>query len=242
MAAPAHPAVEETEALSRFLTEEGVPADAGILYVPCGIGRRALALADRGYRVTAVDPNVIGIEAARARVPPGIGDRLRFHASPWEELPGADASERFNVILCLDHALGRHAEAEDAAFLRRLRDRLAPEGRLVVDLLHRDFFSARPRPFAFHVLGNVEQHEFRAFDPLSGELALTWRFYEREGETLRHRTDSSVRLRLFTPHEARELLETAGWRVEGAWGGWGREPIHADRRKLILLARPSTRN
>lgn len=241
MAAPAHPTVEETEILHRFLAKEGVADDARVLYVPCGIGRRAFALADRGYRVSAVDPNAIGIEAVRARVPAAIRDRLTFLAAPWEALPGTGADERFDVILCLDHALGRHSEAEDVAFLRRLGDHLVPEGRLVVDLLHRDFFAARPRPFAFHVLGNVEQHEFRSFDSLSGELELTWRFYERDGESLRHRTDSSVRLRLFTPHEARELLEAAGWRVDGAWGGYGREPIHAERRKLVLLARPSAR-
>ncbi len=242
MAVPTHPAIETAGSLASFLGTLGVQDDARILYVPCGIGRRALALAERGFVVTAVDPNEVGIEAARSRVPPSLAGRVRLVAVPWESLPGLAPEERFDAILCLDHALGRHAEAEDAGFLSRLREYLAPGGLLILDLLHRDFFAARPRPFAFHVLGNVEQHEFRAFDPLSGVLELRWKFYERDGESLRHRTDSSVRLRLFTPHEARELLEAAGWGVEGAYGGWGRESIHADRRKLVLVARPAPRD
>lgn len=237
-----HPTQEETPSLVRFLEEEKVAPDASLLYVPCGIGRRAMSLAERGFRVTAVDPNAIGIETARARVPASLAERVRLRAVPWEGLPGVDEGERFDVVLCLDHALGRHTADEDAAFLGRLRACLAPDGILIVDLLHRDFFAARPRPFAFHILGNLEQHEFRAFDPLTGALDLTWKFYERQGEDLRHRTDSSARLRLFTPHEARELLEVAGWRVDAAFGGWGRESIHADRRKLVLLARPAARD
>jgi len=60
---------DDVESLAAFLREEGVPAGARILDVPCGIGRRALGLARVGYRVTAVDansgapvaPNVSGI-------------------------------------------------------------------------------------------------------------------------------------------------------------------------------------
>ena len=78
-------------------------------------------------------------------------------------------------------------------------------------------------------------------DPLAGVLELTWKFYERVGEHLRHRADSSARMRLLTPHEARALLEVAGWRVEAAYGGWGREAIGAGRRKLALVARPAAR-
>lgn len=242
MTASVHPTVEESGSLAHFLLEEGLRPDAHLLYAPCGIGRRALTLAEQGFRVTAVDPNAIGIEAAQARLPAALAGRVRFRASAWDELPGAGAGERFDAVLCLDHALGRHPEEEDVAFLKRLRESLSTEGLLVVDLLHRDFFASRPRPFAFHVLRNVEQHEFRSFDALDGTLELTWRFYEHEGENLRHRTDSSTRLRLYTPHEARELLEEAGWRVDGAFGGWGREAIHADRRKLVLLARPAARD
>ncbi|MFA5896560.1 MAG: hypothetical protein WC985_06615 [Thermoplasmata archaeon] len=43
------------------------------------------------------------------------------------------------------------------------------------------------------------------------------------------------------PHEADSLLEAAGWHVDAAYGGWGREAVSAERRKLVLVARPTAR-
>ncbi len=231
----------EAQAIATFLAHEDVKRGARILDVPCGIGRRALALAEEGFEVTAVDPNEIGIQAARARVPETVASRLRLASTPRETIPGLATDERFDAILCLDHALGRGSREQDVAFLSRLVHHATERGILVVDFLHRDYFALRLRPFSFHVLGTIEQHEFRSFDPLTGVLELTWKFYERSGQDLRHRMDSSVRLSLLTPHGARELLETAGWRVHGVFGGWEREPVSAERRKLILVTRPAAR-
>lgn len=232
---------EEAEAIETFLEQEKVSPGSRLLDAPCGIGRRALALAARSFHVIAVDPNDVGIEAAKARVPPNLRPFLRFGTAPVERMPGLREDERFDCILCLDHALGRETSEKEAAFLARLRKHLAPGGVLVMDLLHRDFFAVRSKPFSFHVIGSVEQHEFRSFDPLTGVLELTWKFYERVGEDLRHRTDSSVKMRLLTPHEADSLLEAAGWHVDAAYGGWGHEAVSAERRKLVLVARPTAR-
>ncbi|HEY7588080.1 MAG TPA: methyltransferase domain-containing protein [Thermoplasmata archaeon] len=228
---------DEVESLAGFLAAEGVGPGSRILDVPCGIGRRALGLAEAGFEVTAVDANETGMEVARARTPQSLSSRLRFLSSPAAAYPNLPRGETFDAILSLDHPVGRDGGEQDLVFLRRLQGHLAPQGVLVLGLFHRDFFAARSRPFAFHVLGIVEQHEFRSFDPLTGVLELTWKFYERKGEDLRHLTDASARLQLLTPHEARALLEAAGWRAEGLYGGWEREPPTADRRKLILVAR-----
>jgi len=226
----------DAAAIAAFLAGRGVKRGARILDAPCGLGRRALALAEEGFHVTAVDPNSVGIEAARARVPASLAARLHFVCVPKEELPGPTPRERVDAVLCLDHALARGTQDEDLALLARFADRLAPSGVLVVELLNRDFFTARPRPFAFHVVGNLEQHEFRTFDPGTGVLELRWEVYEREGQDLRHRMDSSATLRLLTPHEARALLETAGWELREIVGGWEGEALGADRRKLLLVA------
>lgn len=236
MAIPeARPPGHEVSDIAEFLARHGVCGDARILDVPCGLGRRAFGLAERGYRVTAVDANAIGIDAARSRVPRRLRERLLFEALPREAWPGPGGP--FAVVLCLDHALGRGSAGEDASFLTRLRASVAPGGLLVLEVLHRDFFTLRPKPFAFHVLGSMEQHEFRIFDPATGMLEFSWRFYERDGESLKHRAASSLRLRLLTPHEVRELCEDAGWRVEGVSGGWRDEPVKPERRHLVLAAR-----
>lgn len=232
---PAHP---ESEEIAAFLAGAGVARGARILDAPCGLGRRARGLAEQGFHVTAVDTNAVAVEALRRRVPTRLGDRLACRASTREAMPDLPPTERFGVILSMDHPLGRDDGPADVAFLARLRDHLAGDGFLLLEVFHRDFFAARPRPFAYHVIGDVEQHEFRKFDPVSGRLQLDWRFYQREGEDLRHRGSSSAALRLLAPHEVEVLLEDAGWRAEAWYGGWAQEAISADRRKLLVVARP----
>lgn len=237
--APARPGGDE---IAAFLVGAGVPRDVRILDAPCGLGRRAQGLAERGFHVTAVDTNAVAVEALRRRATKRLGDRLVCRASTREAMPGLPSTERFRVILSLDHPLGRDDGRADVAFLGRLREHLAEDGLFLLEILHRDFFAARPRPFAYHVIGDVEQHEFRTFDPVSGRLQLDWRFYQREGEDLRYRGGSSSTFRLLAPHEIEALLEKAGWRVDAWYGGWGKEAVFVDRRKLLVAARPSARS
>lgn len=231
----------ETDEITGFLEAEGVRSGARLLDIPCGIGRRARALADQGYRVVGVDPNAVAIEALRRRIPKKLTERLDYRATDPAAISGVALGDMFDAILCLDHAIGRGTRARDVAFLGALRDHAARDGLLVVDFLHRDFFASRPRPFAYHVVGDVEQHEFRAFDPVTGILDLTWKFYRRDGTDLRFRGISSARLRLLAPHEAEAVLRDAGWDVRAQYGGWRKEAVSADHRKLLLEARPAAR-
>lgn len=238
--APRIPAGEAGE-VAAFLATAGIAGGARILDAPCGIGRRAFALAEHGYRVTAADPNGVAIGALKARVRPDLASRLQFRQASRETLPGPPVDERFDLILCLDHAIGRGPPEDDVALLERFRGHLAPGGFLLVELLHRDFYASRPRPFAYHVVAGMEQHEFRSFDPRTGVLDLTWKFYQQDGQDLRFRGSSSEHLRLLAPHEAQRLLREGGWLVEGSYGGWNRDAVSPDRRKLILVARPVAR-
>jgi len=233
------PPLEDVEAIRMFLQEEGIALGAHLLDAPCGIGRRAIGLAESGYEITAIDTNEIGIAAAKERIPAAIANRLHLAAVPRDAMPGISAGTRFDAILCLDHALGRGSTADDVAFLRRLEAHARPGGKLILDFLNRDFFASRPRPFAFHTIGSLEQHEFRSFDPVTSALRLEWKFYERVGENLKHRTDSSAELVLLTPRDLAAILGQSGWRMVGAWGGWHREAVTADHRKLIVLATPA---
>jgi len=233
------PPLEDVESIRMFLQEERIAPTAHLLDVPCGIGRRTVGLAEAGFDVTAVDPSEMAIQAAKERIPDSITDRLHFLAAPRDALPGLSAGIRFEAILCLDYALDRGPMTDQVAFLDRLATHVGSEGRLILDLLNRDFFASRPRPFAFHTIGSLEQHEFRSFDPATGVLRLEWKFYERVGQDLKHRTDSSAELILLTPRDLAASLSQAGWRMVGVWGGWRREAVTADHRKLIVLATPA---
>jgi len=129
-AAVVRPPLEDVESIRMFLHEERIAPGAHLLDVPCGIGRRALGLAEAGFDVTAVDPNEMAIHAAKERIPDSIADRLHFVSVPRDALPGLVAGTRFDAILCLDHALGRGPRSDDVAFLGRLATHVGPDGRL----------------------------------------------------------------------------------------------------------------
>src|SRR5207249_2602422 len=76
--AAVRPPLEDVESIRMFLQEERIMPGAHLLDVPCGIGRRAVGLAESGFEVTAVDPNEIGIAAAKERIAGPIADRLHL--------------------------------------------------------------------------------------------------------------------------------------------------------------------
>src|SRR2546427_336870 len=88
------PPLEDVEAIRMFLEKEGIAPGAHLLDVPCGIGRRAVGLAEAGYQVTAVDPNEMGIAAATERVPHAVVKRSRRAAASRRPLPGLPAGAR----------------------------------------------------------------------------------------------------------------------------------------------------
>src|SRR5216117_703722 len=80
--AAVRPPLEDVESIRMFLQEERIMPGAHLLDVPCGIGRRAVGLAESGFEVTAVDPNEIGIAAAKERIAGPIADRLHLASGP----------------------------------------------------------------------------------------------------------------------------------------------------------------
>src|SRR5437870_12148594 len=91
------PPLEDVESTRMFLREERIAPGAHLLDVPCGIGRRAVGLAEAGFDVTAVDPNEMAIHASKERIPASIANRLHFAAAPRDALPGLAAGSRFDA-------------------------------------------------------------------------------------------------------------------------------------------------
>src|SRR2546425_13245881 len=104
-AAVVRPPLEDVESIRMFLLEERIAPGAHLLDVPCGIGRRALGLAEAGFDVTAVDPNEMAIHAAKERIPDSTAARLHFGSVPRDALPGLSPGPRFDGSLSLDPRL-----------------------------------------------------------------------------------------------------------------------------------------
>ena len=113
----------------------GCPDGGDLLDVPCGFGRHSLPLARAGYRVTGVDRSQVLLDEAARRAAGERGPKLV--RADYRELPFADAS--FDAALNLFTSLGYLGDEEDTRVLAEIRRVLRPEGRLVIETMHRDW-------------------------------------------------------------------------------------------------------
>jgi SAM-dependent methyltransferase len=208
----------------------GCVSGSVILDAGCGNGRHAWPLAGAGYEVIGLDSSRVLLAAARRAV--RDARRPRFVRGSYATLPFAPRS--FDAVLCLGTALGYFGDDADRAALREFRRVLAPEGRLVVETLHRSEIGARlseheERPLAS---GGVLRFE-RRFDRARSVM--------RETQRLESGTASgsprTYELRVYDERELRRMLEDAGFAVTGrhaSLAGDGGEPTPVT--PLVLVA------
>ena len=225
----ARKAAREAEAAARLL---GLKRGARVLDLCCGAGRHAIPLARRGCRVTGLDINPDLLAAARkatrrrgVRVELVCGDarRLKFDRA-------------FDAVVNLFTSFGYFAtEAEDLAVLRGARRALAPGGALLMDLLNKEWLmrhfrsrlSRRGEGRVSRVLSSLD------FDFERGRLE-TRRVLVMKGEG---RRVTRLSIRLYTLTELTRLLDAAGLRLEGAWGGLDRRPYGFDTFRMVVVAK-----
>jgi SAM-dependent methyltransferase len=200
-----------------------------ILDVCCGYGRHSLELARRGYRhVVGVDLSPPLLARAR-RAARTEGLRVAFRRGDMRRLRFRGT---FDVALNLFTSFGYFAEeTEDLAALRGMARALRPGGRLLMDLLNREWLVRhfQPRFRDETALGTVENN--LTFDLASGRLRNQRRF----GRGGRRRT-LAVEFRVYGLTEMVRLLEAAGLRYERAYGNFEGAAYGMDTFRMIVVS------
>jgi SAM-dependent methyltransferase len=140
-AVPEAQSEREADALVRLLN---LPPGARILDVPCGGGRIAFPLADRGFLVTGVDQSVAFLDHARSA---DRASRICWEQRDMRDLPWAGA---FDGAVCAGNSFGYLDNAGNGAFLRAVRAALKPGSRFVLDtpmVLENLLGHLQPRPW-----------------------------------------------------------------------------------------------
>lgn len=221
---------KNTAAEIEFILEHAAPPPGGaILDLGCGTGRHAVPLAQRGFRVTAIDisEGMLAIAAERARAAGVTVELIRADAGAFSR-PHA-----FDTALCLCEGafcLLRDDEdpiAHDAAILRNLHEALRPGGTLILNALSalRMVRNATPQSIAAGAFDPTTMCERSDVLELAPGMGLEGRLRERG----------------YTAPELRRLAEHIGFRVRGVYGGtagdWGLRPVTLDDYELMLIAR-----
>jgi SAM-dependent methyltransferase len=207
----------------------GCPAGGDLVDVPCGFGRHAVPLARAGYRVVGVDRSPVLLAEARRRA--GDERRPRLERADYRELPFAD--ESFDAALNLFTSLGYLGDEEDTDVLREIGRVLRPEGRLVIETMHRDLLVRGFQEHDWRLLGAgrllLEQS---TFDPRSGLAQTTQTLIDKTGE----RESRSFSVRVYTATELVAMLSRAGFAESRCFGDLDGGPFATDTR-LVIVAR-----
>ena len=198
-AVPPEHTKREAERLDKLLA---VAAGAEILDVPCGAGRVALALAERGYRVTGVDWSSEFLQHARA----GNGRVVRWEQRDMRDLPWAG---RFDAAFCVGNSFGYLDDDGNREFLQAVRKTLKKGGRFVLEtpmLIENLLAHLQPRPW--WQVGDLQLLVENHYDPLKGRLDIEYTFVSGGQVDVRRGSH-----RAYSCRELRELIESSGFSV-----------------------------
>lgn len=228
-----------------FFLDEASRVSGPVLEIGVGTGRLALVLAAAGV-------DVVGIDSSPAML--RVLERKR---AQWPDLPGrvrplaADTRcfalrQRFALaIVPFRTFLYLLTRADQRRGLRTIRRHLALGGRLVLA-----FFVPPTALLRLRRTAQAEMTRFSAPDGPGEVIAYDWTEFVAHQSVISHITYQRVNARgrpieqrehtlvcrYLLPEEVPPLLESCGYRVVAAYGGFDRRPLTADSHEQIWIA------
>lgn len=217
-----------------------------ILECAVGTGRIALALAQAGYDVWGVDRDPAMLARAEEKwgaLRDGSPGKL---TTTLADMTDFHLRRRFDLVFIAFNTFLTLAESEHReSFLRRVRDRLKPNGRFIIDLSQPDC--------SLMAMGHPERLDYIVEDPDSGrlvrryswlrcdmarqrsEVSFEYRWNAPDGE--QHTATTSFPICIVFPEEMRLLLRLTGFEVEEIHGDHDGSPFTRDSPRMIFVAR-----
>ncbi len=204
-------------------------ADERVLDAPCGHGRMANLLAEKGLVVTGVDATPAFIDMAR-RDAEARNVAVDYRVGDLRDL-GVDGP--FDAAICWFTSFGYFDDDGNRTVLRQFAERLRPGGRLGIEMLHHDGYVRQftAPPFTAPLFrGNDVMIDSATFDPVTGRVVTERTIYrDREIRRTQHQ------IRLPTIPEFDSWLEAAGF-TQRSFHGAGGDPPTVDDRRLVVVA------
>lgn len=213
-----------------FLVDEfRLPPGASILDVGCGTGRHSIGLALQGFKVTGIDLSREMLRVAEEKRRRHAVEAAFICTNAQDYV--AEAPHDAAICLC-EGALCLLGSADDPferdlEILKMVRRALKPGGTFVATVIN-----------ACRQLRAITDQDVA--DGRYDLLAMV-EISEMEYETPEGKRRITVRERGYAPPELRRLMELAGFRVEGLYGGtagaWRRKLPRLDEMELMVIAR-----
>ncbi|MPZ49864.1 MAG: methyltransferase domain-containing protein [Dehalococcoidia bacterium] len=226
---------ERAEQEVGFVTEAlALTEGESVLDLCCGQGRHALLLASRGMKVTGQDLSEEYLTlAAKAAAAGGI--EIETVHSDMRLIP---FEARFDAVINMFSAFGYlEDEAEDAKVLAAVSQALKPGGRLLMDLLNREWVMGNVVPHDWHTGEDGTLYlEHREVDLVASRNHVSFTAIAPDGS---RREIAGHHFRLYTLTELVKMLSAVGLEFARAYGGFEGEDYGIGTRRMIVVARKS---
>jgi SAM-dependent methyltransferase len=208
----------------------GLPPGAAVLDLACGIGRHAIGMALRGYRVTGVDFNARYLEIA-AEDAARAGATVEWKQGDMRELPFPGG---FAAAYSYFTSFGYYTDAENDAVLGLIARALDPGGRFLLDMANRDWVLTHPQQRTWNSYPNdTLVMEEVSLDLRTSRVTSRQILIPPQGGA---QVVKTFDLRVYTCAELTALMERHGLVVREVWGGPDRSPYSTESRRLVMLA------
>jgi SAM-dependent methyltransferase len=208
-----------------------LPAGASVLDLCCGHGRHAVALAQKGYRITGLDLSAYHLRLARQAAARAKVD-IEWVRADMREIP-QEMTGRFDAVINMFTSFGfLESEAEDQKVLDGVARALKPGGKFVIDFINREWVIRQYQEREWKQQGDVIVLEQRRFDLATGRNTAEATVVEADGS----KRSFEVVMRMYTAVELISMLRAAGLRWRRLWGDFDGRDLSLDSRRLIVLS------
>ncbi len=222
---------ERTRAEVEFIERELMLAPGSrVLDLACGIGRHAVAMAARGFRVTGFDFNERYLALGRAAAEKA-GVTVDWRQGDMRAM-AFDAE--FDGVYSYFTSFGYFDDAENEQVLGRIARTLKPGGRLLMDVINRDHLLTHPLQRGWMqredgaLLMEENSIEIRTSRVTSRQILIE--------PGAGSRVTKEYDLRAYTCAELTGLFRHHGLRVTGVRGGADGSEFSTESRRLVLIA------
>jgi ubiquinone/menaquinone biosynthesis C-methylase UbiE len=214
-------AQKEVEALINFLD---LKPGQSILDVPCGEGRIAIPLAEKGMKVTAMDISDYMLNLVR-----DSNQDINIVKGNMKHIP---FSNEFDAVISIFHPLGMlETKEDDIEFLNSIYNSLKIGGKFIVESGHRDCIVRASNEDQYWEYDGTVVLESWKFDPLSSIRKGVLKWLENGEWKEKHSVS-----RYYTATNLIEMLESCGFKVKHIYEDFDGNDFSIESRDIILIA------
>lgn len=236
----------EVDGLCKMLDQLAIQKGSKLLDFSCGIGRHAVNLAKVGYRIVGYDPSPLFIERAKFYANKELSlqhQEIRFYTggiNDFEAILSTNNETNFDGIIIMFSSIGYLSEDEDYRILKQLLN-LAHSGCvLIIQTENRDqrIFNTPNH----HVL-ELEKaliNELWRFDQYNSIARSKSKYYYKDlqDNSLKLQLELEITLRLYSLHELKRLMNSAGWEFVKCYGDVKNlDEVSLNSQNLITIGR-----